>query len=101
MTRGSGNKQGSQEGVQYSIPSTDWCTLFLAEPCPGADGEEDKVVAILGSHEFKGCTFRVERGDYSGILKKVAENLDKAKVLCIIRLPYRFQKCYPVLSVNI
>lgn len=54
--------------------------LLIAEPCPGAGGEEDKVVAVLGSHEFKGCTFKVERGDYSGILKKVVENLDKAKV---------------------
>ena len=38
------------------------------------------MTAILGSHEFKGCTFRVERGDYSGILKNVVENLEKAKV---------------------
>lgn len=76
--------------------------MFLAEPCSSADGEEDKVVAILGSHEFKGHTFRVERGDYSGILKKVVENLDKAKVCnaslgCYIDL---LKKCYPVISVN-
>nr|XP_058946241.1 dipeptidyl peptidase 3-like isoform X1 [Pocillopora verrucosa] len=50
-----------------------------AEPYPGADGEEDKVVTVLGSHEFKGCTFRVERGDYSGLLKRVVKNLEKAK----------------------
>ncbi|XP_068682622.1 dipeptidyl peptidase 3-like isoform X1 [Montipora foliosa] len=50
-----------------------------AEPCLGANGEEDKVAAILGSHEFKSCTFRVERGDYSGILRNVVENLEKAK----------------------
>ena len=54
--------------------------MFVAEPCLGANGEEDKVTSVLGSHEFKGCTFRVERGDYSGILKKVVENLERAKV---------------------
>ena len=59
-----------------------FCVILLlkAEPYPGADGEEDKVVTVLGSHEFKGCTFRVERGDYSGLLKRVVENLEKAKV---------------------
>lgn len=50
-----------------------------AEACVGENGEEDKMTAILGSHQFKGCTFRVERGDYSGILKNVVENLEKAK----------------------
>ena len=59
-----------------------FCVILLlkAEPYPGADGEEDKVVIVLGSHEFKGCTFRVERGDYSGLLKRVVKNLEKAKV---------------------
>ena len=54
--------------------------FFLAEPCLGASGEEDKVASLLGSHKFKGCTFRVERGDYSGILRKVVENLERAEV---------------------
>jgi len=49
------------------------------EPCPGASGEKDNIAAVLGSHKFKDCTFKVERGDYSGILKKVVENLEKAK----------------------
>lgn len=49
-----------------------------AEACAGANGEKDKVASILGSHEFKGCTFKVERGDYAGILRKVVENLEKA-----------------------
>lgn len=53
--------------------------LFSAEGCPGANGEQDNIAALLGSHEFKGCTFKVERGDYSGILTKVVENLEKAK----------------------
>ena len=35
---------------------------------------------LLGSHKFKDCTFRVERGDYSGILRKVVENLERAEV---------------------
>ena len=79
--------------VEYSAKNS-WCSiyvfahyeifcvilLFKAEPYPGTDGEEDKVVTVLGSHEFKGCTFRVERGDYSGLLKRVVENLEKAKV---------------------
>ena len=55
-----------------------------AEPCLGANGEEDEVAAILGSHEFKSCTFRVERGDYSGILKNVVENLEMAKVKILL-----------------
>lgn len=55
---------------------------YIADPCSGSNGEEDNVAAILGSHEFKGCTFRIERGDYSGILSKVVENLEKATV-CI------------------
>ena len=59
--------------------------LFTAEPSPGANGEEDKVAAILGSHEFKGCTIRIERGDYAGIMSKVVENLEKAKV-CIVHV---------------
>lgn len=53
--------------------------LFSAEPCPGASGEQDNIAALLGSYEFKGCTFKVERGDYSGILTKVVKNLEKAK----------------------
>ena len=53
--------------------------LFSAEPCPGASGEQDKIAVLLGSHEFKGCTFKVERGDYSGILTRVVENLEKTK----------------------
>ncbi|KAL9953202.1 hypothetical protein ACROYT_G040579 [Oculina patagonica] len=53
--------------------------VTTVEPCPGASGEQDNTAAVLGSHEFKGCTVKVERGDYSGILKKVVEHLDKAK----------------------
>ena len=56
--------------------------VVTADPCSGPNEEEDNVAAILGSSEFKGCTFRIERGDYSGILSKVVENLEKAKV-CI------------------
>ncbi|KAM7447258.1 bifunctional diacylglycerol diphosphate phosphatase/phosphatidate phosphatase [Porites harrisoni] len=53
--------------------------VATAEPCLGASGEEDKVASLLGSHKFKDCTFRVERGDYSGILRKVVENLERAE----------------------
>jgi len=49
------------------------------ESCPGASGEKDNIAGVLGSHEFKDCTFKVERGDYSGILRKVVDNLEKAK----------------------
>ena len=48
---------------------------------------------LLGSHQFtpKGwsspATFRVTRGDYSPLMKLVAENLDKAKV-CVLVVPH-------------
>ena len=64
--------------------------LVAADPSPGTNGEEDKVASILGSHEFEGCTFKVERGDYSGILKKVVENLEKAKVHLYIMISTYF-----------
>lgn len=69
----------TQKDIQLS--AIDWYNvLFSAEPCPGASGEKDNIAGLLGSHEFKGCTFKIERGDYSGILTKVVENLEKAKV---------------------
>lgn len=54
--------------------------LLKVELYFGVDGEEDKVVIVLGFYEFKGCIFRVERGDYFGLLKRVVENLEKVKV---------------------
>ncbi|GCB86544.1 hypothetical protein scyTo_0027285, partial [Scyliorhinus torazame] len=33
-----------------------------------------------GVYQFDGATFRVVRGDYSPLMKKVVENLEKAKV---------------------
>lgn len=69
----------TQKDIQLS--AIDWYNvLFSAEPCPGASGEKDNIAGLLGSHEFKGFTFKIERGDYSGILTKVVENLEKAKV---------------------
>lgn len=34
----------------------------------------------LKSYEFQGSNFRVTRGDYAPILRKVVEHLEKAKV---------------------
>lgn len=65
--------------IQLTSVIDGYNALFSAEPCPGANGEQDNIAALLGSHEFKGCTFKVERGDYSGILTKVVVNLEKAK----------------------
>ncbi|XP_041099193.1 dipeptidyl peptidase 3 isoform X2 [Polyodon spathula] len=39
------------------------------------DGEADNK---CGSFEFEGATFRVLRGDYAPLMRKVAENLEKA-----------------------
>ncbi|MBN3275039.1 DPP3 peptidase, partial [Polyodon spathula] len=41
------------------------------------DGEADNK---CGSFEFEGATFRVLRGDYAPLMRKVAENLEKAAV---------------------
>lgn len=39
---------------------------------------------LLKDTVYEGCTFRVTRGDYSGLLELVCLNLEKAKVIKFI-----------------
>lgn len=64
----------------YSVLNLHVPILSLATPCPGPSGEEDTMATLIGSHEYKGCTIKVTRGDYSGLLRRVVESLEKAKV---------------------
>ena len=41
----------------------------------------DKVSGCLGSHQFQDTTITVTRGDYSPLMKRMADNLEKAKVI--------------------
>jgi hypothetical protein len=55
--------------------------LFLPdEPLTGPDGQEDTVLSYLGEHVFKKNTIKVQRGDYSGILKEMVQHLTEAEV---------------------
>ena len=47
----------------------------LADPC----GDNDEIASILGSHQFKGSTVVVSRGDYAPVMKRINEELAKAK----------------------
>ncbi|XP_038620187.1 dipeptidyl peptidase 3-like isoform X1 [Tachyglossus aculeatus] len=51
----------------------------LASVLSGDSAPDSDVTPKLKSSEFKGCHFRVTRGDYAPILKKVVEHLEKAK----------------------
>jgi hypothetical protein len=44
------------------------------------NGVEDKVSPFVASHEYNGCTIKITRGDYSGLLKRVVDNLEQAVV---------------------
>jgi hypothetical protein len=41
------------------------------------DGEGE---SRCGRYDFEDCVFMVSRGDYAYLMKKVSENLEKAKV---------------------
>uniref|UniRef100_A0A5F8HH33 Dipeptidyl peptidase 3 n=1 Tax=Monodelphis domestica TaxID=13616 RepID=A0A5F8HH33_MONDO len=48
--------------------------LSSTEPAPDSD-----MTPKLKNYEFEGCRFQVSRGDYSPLLRKVVEHLEKAK----------------------
>lgn len=50
--------------------------LFPVEAASDSD-----MTPKLKSYEFEGCQFQVTRGDYSPLLQKVVEHLEKAKVV--------------------
>ena len=50
--------------------------LCLAEPCDS----EDQVSSLLGTYEHKSTSVKVTRGDYAPLMKRMVENLEKAKV---------------------
>ena len=58
------------------------CTHIALYIVPLADPVDanDTVSGCLGSHQFQGTTITVTRGDYSPLMKRMADNLEKAKV---------------------
>ena len=44
------------------------------------DSEDDDVYTCLGKHMYKSSAIYIKRGDYAPLLKRVNENLQKAKV---------------------
>ena len=53
------------------------CCLVPADSC----GPEDEVAAMLGTHTHKGVTINLTRGDYAPLMKRMEDNLKKAKVM--------------------
>lgn len=51
--------------------------LVPADSC----GPEDDVAAMLGTHTHKGVTINLTRGDYAPLMKRMEDNLKKAKVM--------------------
>ena len=45
------------------------------------DSEDDDVYSYLGKHLYKSSIIYIKRGDYAPLLKRVNENLLKAKVI--------------------
>lgn len=60
--------------------------LTFLSPAEPLNGVEDKMSPLIASHEYKGCTIKISRGDYSGLLKRVVENLEKAVVRKITQI---------------
>ncbi|XP_031572146.1 dipeptidyl peptidase 3-like [Actinia tenebrosa] len=63
----------ADQRITYNLRIASVCTT--AEPL---NGVEDKMSSLIASHEYKRCTIKITRGDYSGLLKRVVENLEKA-----------------------
>ena len=44
-------------------------------------GDDDDVACLIGSHNFRGKTIDITRGDYSDLMKRLVDNLKLAKVI--------------------
>lgn len=56
---------------------------MLTAPPPSLDkpyDKDDKIAALLGEHRYQNCSISVTRGDYSTLMERMIENLEKAKV---------------------
>lgn len=51
-------------------------TVVVADPV----GDDDDVACLIGSHNFRGKTVDITRGDYSDLMKRLVDNLQLAKV---------------------
>ena len=51
-------------------------TVPVADPV----GDDDDVACLIGSHNFRGKTVDITRGDYSDLMKRLVDNLQLAKV---------------------
>ena len=51
-------------------------TVAVADPV----GDDDDVACLIGSHNFRGKTVNITRGDYSDLMKRLVDNLQLAKV---------------------
>ena len=44
-------------------------------------GDDDDIACLIGSHNFRGKTINIARGDYSDLMKRLVDNLQSAKVM--------------------
>ena len=44
-------------------------------------GDDDDIACLIGSHNFRGKTIDITRGDYSDLMKRLVDNLQLAKVM--------------------
>ena len=44
-------------------------------------GDDDDIACLIGSHNFRGKTIDITRGDYSDLMKRLVDNLQSAKVM--------------------
>ena len=51
-------------------------TVAVADPV----GDDDDVACLIGSHNFRGKTVDITRGDYSDMMMRLVDNLQLAKV---------------------